>query len=163
MGLAQAHPPTKPLAMRGQPSAGLGPVTVHPTHPRKFLYMLVLSVAHASFLNFMRAWNEWHLTLKSCRSAIRSCAGWHDHRGRCCDSGLSRICWFKTLSKSSHHEYLAGPDFGGWLTTLAWTWCAARCRLIFRKTSRARCCCCPVYIIHGPPGRERELASCQHR
>ena len=30
-GLAQAHPLTKPPAMRKQPAAGLGPVTVHPT------------------------------------------------------------------------------------------------------------------------------------
>ena len=32
VGLAQAHPLTKPPVMRKQPSAGLGPVTVHPTH-----------------------------------------------------------------------------------------------------------------------------------
>ena len=32
VGLAQAHPPTKPPAMRKQPSVGLGPATVHPTH-----------------------------------------------------------------------------------------------------------------------------------
>ena len=32
VGLAQAHPVTKTPAMRKQPSAGLGPVMVHPTH-----------------------------------------------------------------------------------------------------------------------------------
>ena len=32
MGLAQAHPPTNPPAMREQPSNGLGPVAVHQTH-----------------------------------------------------------------------------------------------------------------------------------
>ena len=32
VGLAQAHPLTDPSTMRKQPSAGLGPVTVHPTH-----------------------------------------------------------------------------------------------------------------------------------
>ena len=32
VGLAQAHPLTKPPAMREQPSAGLGPLGVHPTH-----------------------------------------------------------------------------------------------------------------------------------
>ena len=32
VGLAQAHRLTNPLAMRRQPSAGLGPDTVHPTH-----------------------------------------------------------------------------------------------------------------------------------
>ena len=32
MGLAQAHPLIKPPATRKQPSAGLGPVAVHPTH-----------------------------------------------------------------------------------------------------------------------------------
>ena len=32
VGLAQARPLTKPPAARKQPSAGLGPVTVHPTH-----------------------------------------------------------------------------------------------------------------------------------
>ena len=32
VGLAQAHPLTKPPAMRKLPSAELGPVTVHPTH-----------------------------------------------------------------------------------------------------------------------------------
>ena len=31
-GLAQAHPPTESPAVRKKPSAGLGPVTVHPTH-----------------------------------------------------------------------------------------------------------------------------------
>ena len=31
VGLAQAHPLTKPPAMREQPDAGLGPVAVHPT------------------------------------------------------------------------------------------------------------------------------------
>ena len=32
VGLAQAHPLTKCPAMGKQPSAGLGPVTVHPAH-----------------------------------------------------------------------------------------------------------------------------------
>ena len=32
VGLAQAHPPTKPPATRTQPSAGLGPASIHPTH-----------------------------------------------------------------------------------------------------------------------------------
>ena len=32
VGLAQAHPLTRPPAMRKQLSAGLGPVTAHPTH-----------------------------------------------------------------------------------------------------------------------------------
>ena len=32
VGLAQAHPLPKSAAMRKQPSAGLGPVTAHPTH-----------------------------------------------------------------------------------------------------------------------------------
>ena len=31
VGLAQAHPPSKPQAMRKQLSDALGPVTVHPT------------------------------------------------------------------------------------------------------------------------------------
>ena len=32
VGLAQAHPLTKPPAIRKQPPAGLGPVSAHPTH-----------------------------------------------------------------------------------------------------------------------------------
>ena len=43
-GLAQAHPLTKPSATRKQPSAGLGPATVHSTHsgvgPRILLYSI---------------------------------------------------------------------------------------------------------------------------
>ena len=46
MGLSQAHPLTKIPAMRKQPSDGLGPVTVHPTHsrvgPRCSCFCLVL-------------------------------------------------------------------------------------------------------------------------
>ena len=40
VGFAQAHPLIKPPAMRKQPFAGLGPVTVQPTHsgvgPRRY-------------------------------------------------------------------------------------------------------------------------------
>ena len=32
VGLAQAHPPTKTPTTINQPSAGLGPVTFHPSH-----------------------------------------------------------------------------------------------------------------------------------
>ena len=32
VGLVQAHPLTNPLALRKQPSAGLGPVKVHPSY-----------------------------------------------------------------------------------------------------------------------------------
>ena len=49
-GLAQAHPLTKAPAMREQPSAGLGPVAVHPIHlgvgPRRlhiYIYIFFFS------------------------------------------------------------------------------------------------------------------------
>ena len=47
VGLAQAHPSTKPPAMTKQPSAGLGPLPVHSTHsvvgPRIIVFNLLVA------------------------------------------------------------------------------------------------------------------------
>ena len=50
VGLAPAHPLTKPPAMRKQPDAGLGPVTVHPTNHSLVLVHTVVAVNSLCYL-----------------------------------------------------------------------------------------------------------------
>ena len=84
VGLAQAHLLTKTMAMRKQPSAGLGPVTVHPTHwgvgPR-------VNIPEEIFL-------LKKMERKKCTSAVRSTKNHFDQNSAlqaACDTSTARV------------------------------------------------------------------------